>query len=774
MVASADETATKAFFRHLADEVIAASPEAGVHPRLANRAAALVLRLVGDEDLEKHAAAVDETFGSKSSYFEDYEKNPTKSYRAPEHRHVSTILAASDMPIWRRLEKIDAYLPDPGIQFPEDDRAELAASLSQQSFQNMGRNRMQTADDVNWEKRRPIAARVTPQEFFNVSRKQLHELAQRSGSEKYWSSARLDQLMLVADRADLPQISSLRTRTKLPHYEDAANALCLQLEILHLSAEEQLQYLLQAEGYGSTPHLFEIIRPVSAIQLEAFLETNPSSPAAEQLVLEVMVQQETPTAAGLAIRLLHVLDSDDKQTRNLAFMALSLCAPETCGQHLLAHNWKYDPADELAAHFGSDAVAHASMGLALEDVQPLIAPWRWLEAAIIRGGDSSELKSMSKMVVSLLQNVANELPGLPGEFSIQGPMRHGLPTIRVGESRNPDETPEQASFRNMSDEAEEADRRLQELSRSAAVSIRQIRSTGKALYLQAFNVSSMRTAYSSAPEEWVKLLEGAKECTPEFIMRVQAAEGLYMALCEALLADEPDKGVILWHALLGAVRTKFRGPAEISDFVHMAFRVPDSQEVNGLREILTSFARTSTDRQILDLVIASQLNGHGEWLAKLVDEDKRSPHQWRRKRGVMLDALRSYPSSDSLVWPAGEVTTSMDVLESRMAHWRNRGALARWWWRKFVRANDVVEAFAAWTVFLSCADRRAHVWMRDEAKQAYTGSELDRLRNLHIELNWRQLEKSLGAWEKKVLDFNNHLFGYDAPAHWLQMDAVPS
>lgn len=731
MVASHDEIATRGLLDRLADELLAAQPEHGVHPRLANRAAALVLRLVGDESMEKRAATIDEQFGARSSYVEDYEKNPVTSYRSLEHRHIATMLAANDIPMWRRLEKLDSYLPDSAIQFPEDARIEVAASLSQQSFMNMGLSRTQTPDDVNWEKRQPIAARIAPQEFFDASRRHLLELAQRSDSQKYWSSVRLAQLLLVTDRADTSSIQSLRTKTKLPQYEEAANALCLQLEILHFSADEQLSHLLRASAYSSAPHLFEVIRPINASQLEAFLTANPSSSAAEQLVLEIMVQQEPSNADGLANRLLHVLDSDDKHARNLAFMALSLCAPDICGQHLLARNWKYDPADELAAHFGSDAVARASQGLALEDIQPMIAPWRWVEAAIIRGNDFAELKSMSKMMVNLILNATNDLPGLPGDFSIQGPLRHGLPTIRVGESSNPQETPEQAFFRNMSDEAEEADRRLQELSRSAAASIRSIRSTGKELYLQAFSVASMRTAYASAPEEWRKLLDGAAECTPEFVARVQAAEGLYMALCEALLMDEPALGSLLWHALIGAVRTKFRGPAEISDFVHMAFRVPSSTEVDALREFLTSFALTSTDRQILDLVIAAQWNDRDDWLANLVDEDKRSPRQWRRKRGVMIEALSSYPSPDALVWPAGEMKTSMESLESRMAYWRNRGALARWWWRQFLRANDTVEAFAAWTVFLSCADRRAHVWMRSEAKQAYTGSELDRLRHLH-------------------------------------------
>ena len=42
-------------------------------------------------------------------------------------------------------------------------------------------------------------------------------------------------------------------------------------------------------------------------------------------------------------------------------------------------------------------------------------------------------------------------------------------------------------------------------------------------------------------------------------------------------------------------------------------------------------------------------------------------YEWRRKRGLMLDALRSYPDPQALDWPSGLKVTSIESLTRRMA-----------------------------------------------------------------------------------------------------------
>ena len=103
--------------------------------------------------------------------------------------------------------------------------------------------------------------------------------------------------------------------------------------------------------------------------------------------------------------------------------------------------------------------------------------------------------------------------------------------------------------------------------------------------------------------------------------------------------------------------------------------------------------------------------------------------------------------------------------------WTNRGSLAKHWWRKFAAAPSADEAFAAWCVFLSLADRRAHVWMNGIFQAASTGDdELYRLRGLHWELNRDALDRACKKRETDSPSLSDHLFAQDAPGKWLALD----
>lgn len=771
-VASADEQKTREFLRQLADTVLATTAEPGVHPRLCNRAAALLLRLGADESMDKRASEVDETFGASWKYEEEYEKDPAHSFFELERRHLTAILESEDLPVWRRLERAGDFLPDATVEMPKEILGALAMSLEAQTFEGVHQGMSHTSEDGRWEKMQPAAARFVPEKFSEASRRGLNALAARRGEQKYWAALHLPEMLLVVAPEDVAAIRDLRIGSRLESYEQSANTFCLALEILHMPVEQQLEHLLYASDYYPTISLLEVLRPASAEQLGKYLEKHCPSPRAERIVLEVMAIQQTKDAEALAQKLLHTLDSNEEELRNVSFMALSLCAPAVCGQWLLSKNWKADPADEFASHYGSGALVSASKTFSFEDVQALIAPWRWLEAAVARGSEPSELQSASVSLVQMVLNAAGEVAELSCTLSIRTPERGGLPSISIRELKERDAS-EREFFRTVSQSPKEANRRMEEVSKAAVASIQKTRESGYSVYLQSFAVSAVREAYNCAPAEWHKLLDGAQEETSDFVKRVCSAEGLYLTLCEVLLELAPAQGAVLWQALNGVVRTKIMGAAGISEFIHMVFRAPDSPEVEKLRETLTSFALTSTDVSILELVVAAQSNGRDDWLDKLVQQDKASTYQWRRQRGLMLDALRSYPDPQALDWPFGLKVTSIGRLATRMAKWRNRGTLARLWWNKFVQASDAPSAFAAWTVFLTCADRRAHVWMRKDAEKASGASELDRLRAVHVRMNRSELERKLSAHEVKANGLNNHLFGREAPAQWLEMDAIP-
>ncbi|MGZ9045892.1 MAG: hypothetical protein ACXW24_15835 [Telluria sp.] len=772
-VGTPNESDTHRVLTELSEKLLQTPGEKGVHPRLRNRAAALLLRISGDEKMEIRASEIDEPFENNWSYKEDYADDPVNSFFELERRHVDAVLAAESLGVRRRLDKIDGFVADPTIVMPNPILEEMKASLHRQMFDHIHQGASHTSDDHNWERNRPRSARFAPEEFCDAARRELQALASRRGEQKYWAAIRVSELLLVVQPDDARALSDLRNGTQLHSNEQIMNTFCLQLEILHLSLEAQLEALLQAANYHATNEMLMVVRPASPVQLAAFLQTHPQSQKAERLVLEIMAVQRTPEAEQLCTDLLHTLESSDPEVRNISFMALARCAPEICGQRLLSKRWKVDEVDAFQAHYGSEAIAKASAHIDFIDVLPLVAPWRWLDTAVIRGSDLLELREASSSLVRLVFSAVVDLPELPGEISVRPTDDGGLAVLSVSTIKRPMASTEEF-FEDLGERTEDANLRLDELSRNAAESIRRIRASGNSFYLQSVEISAVRAAYLALPAEWDKLLEGAENRTLDFGKRVRASEGLYLALCEVLLDVAPSKGVVLWSALANVSLTKFPGVAGISEFVHMVFRAPASAELHALRDTLATFENTSTDMAIFELVIAAQTNGCDGWLEKLILDDGASPLRWRQKRRVMLQAFSSYPDPHSLSWPSGTNTTSLALLAARVEKWRNRGALALLWWNKFVTAANWCEAFAAWHVFLSCADRRAFVWMKRESEKAFTGSDLDRLRRLHVQSNKGELERKLAAQEEKSKGLGNLLFGREAPVHWLAMDEIVS
>lgn len=774
LVGGADELKTRACLKRLAEDVLKLEPEAGVHPRLRNRVAALLLRLTGDEPLEIQARSVDEQFGGGWDYAKDYLANPGNSYFGLERRHLGGVLGDTTLLTGRRLDKLKPFLADPSITLPADLLSVVEDALNAETFKGIDEHGQFTSEEHRFEGLEPLAARFLPPVHAETARRRLQALASRGGEHKYWSAIRAPQLLLAAGASNSDAIAGMRTRTVLDSYEKYANTCCLQLELLHKPVEEQLAALLSAENYYYTIDLMAVVRDATATQLLQFLDANTSNAIkAARVVLEVMAYQLIDGVDTLAEKLVEYLTHEDEELRTIAFVALSLCAPEVCGRKLLAINWKPDVAEPLSAHHGSHAIAVASQHFGFDEVLPMVAPWRWLDAAATRGKDSAELRVASKNLLALIKSPTEELPELNAIVSMRVPDGGELAPLSVSERPKPNDYGREF-LRQMSTDADEINRRMQELAKEAAASIQKIRSSGYSLYLHAFTKESVRHAYLAARGDWEEMLQGADTLESEFVERVRSAEGLYASLCEVLLEAEPSKGAVLWRALGSSMRTQFKGKAGIPELVHMVFRAPDSAEVAALRDELASFANTSTDKALLDLVIAAQFNEKDAWLEELVKADTASLHLWRRKRAIVLDGFRKYPDIDKLDWPEGEKAGSGQALEDRMVAWTNRGVFARYWWGRFVAASTAEEAFCAWTVFLSCADRRSHIWMESMAEKSHTGSELDRLRKLHVQLNRDLIERKLLKQEESSPSLADKLFSQDAPARWLQLDRVKS
>ncbi len=620
-LASRDEARAHVALEGLAREVLQASAEPGIHVRLRNRVSALLLRATGVESLEIEARSIDESFEEGWCYETDYLNDPANSLFALEFRHAQGVLSNASIPAGRRLDRLGSLLGHPLVKLPQDLLDAVKGTWQQQSFDNVDAIGQTTKEDLDVERIELFAARFAPAEFASTTRRRLRELASRTGDSKYWAALASSEMLLPAGPAECNEFGGLRTRSKLVTHEHIANSWCLQMELLHKQLPEQLSLLLVAQDYHFLHDLMATVRTATAQQLLDFLEANAAARVrAARIVLAVMADQIPVDADALSQSLIEYLSSDVEDMRSLAIAALSSCAPEVCGRALMADNWATANVEPFLAHHGSSAVAAATVHLGLTDVLPAIAPWRWLDAAIVRGGESSELEECSAALLTVLRASPGTIPAFDGLLTVKVLRGEGLPRVTVQE-RQPRDGDIKSALGRLNESTEDADRRWQELAKRAAASIQRVRAGGNALYLHSFSKESVNAAYCAAPALWQRALDGIDEVSADFLARLHAAEGLYLTYCEVLLEREPGLGAKLWRVLRDNLSLLYHGAAGVPELIHIPFRATDSVHVLALREEIASIERCNTDSELLDLVITAQLNGRVSWLDGFIATD---------------------------------------------------------------------------------------------------------------------------------------------------------
>ena len=186
----------------------------------------------------------------------------------------------------------------------------------------------------------------------------------------------------------------------------------------------------------------------------------------------------------------------------------------------------------------------------------------------------------------------------------------------------------------------------------------------------------------------------------------------------------------------------------------MAFRVPDSVPVSELRDEVISLPCCHTDQKIFDIAIAASYNGKATWLSSTAAADQTSPLVWQKMRGGLLAGFSTENTADA--WPEGEIRTSHADLRHKAAVFRWRVACVHHWWQTYHAAQDRVEAYASWILFLRSADRHAWTWMPDDDTADILCEDIVGLKRAQLKFNRsglkREMENRLERLDYKFLD----------------------
>ncbi|TCH96280.1 hypothetical protein EJV46_20050 [Roseococcus sp. SYP-B2431] len=743
----ADATATALRERALAVRNLPV--ETGIDARLPARVASLLLYLTGHETDENNAKEFDPDLDGWITYESDYLPHPAASFFPLEQRHAAAALCDTETPLLRRLERARDFLLDPNFALPPELIVEVVAAADQFDLSDVESHGSRTLSDHNFERLIPAVARCSPEALARLLHRKLRgPIAPES---RYWRAIRAPSALLLTEPEDAQAAYDLRQAPDA-HTEMAsetwARTRLLLVELVGKPSAEQARQILAADLEYLSTELMCVLERMTIQEAEALLDRHGPDTTSDRagVLMSLFFKASISESERLWNWLQAASDHADNPHRGLLFRLLTEKDSRRFGAHLNAVNWSWSVSEENAyvSEYGSRSLVDATSAMPFDQLLPKLAPCLLVWAARRRGADAAELRLAAEVLGRSILNVSvtPEIPGglltvdrtrnEQGGFSI---------TLRNDESFSP-------SKRLSAEERRDADRRAVDVT---IARVNEARAKGASLYLSQVDVADMKALVSQAPREIDAWLEGLENGSSAMRSRIVIAQGLYLALCEALLDLDPQRGKQLWLVLTQVAPIRYVGHGGVEETVHMLFRAPDSEPVTALRNELLALNRASTDSQLFDIAFAAIAADRRDWLDQAIEQDAVAPETWRQMRAVRL---RGFTTGIGLnepdAWPAGKIQTSAASLRHTTARSRARDAFAQYWWGKFLRAEDRGESYAAWTLFQAAADRRAYLWMTSDRAAMTNMLPLRRLKEVQLEVNRQELQRAVEKREEKL------------------------
>ena len=744
----------------------APAPAAG-SPDLRSWIIAMHMFLQGTEVSERTACSLLPDRGFPT--YDDYLKDPTRGYYELEFRHIQQVLM-SGHPLHMRMRRIEEFIACPDWSAPQSFLDELGTQAAGFPVNSLDSGIGHTIEDHTAEELERLLARFDPAALAAMVRRKLIGLAARPSEQRYWCGIRVPQHLLLVEEPHAQAIKALRSQEAHPdaaQYETYLQDCIFEATSTALTVEDQLELLATMEPEGSAA----VRTPFTPALIRQFLAKNqPPGSGAICALLRSLYANPVKLEKDVTDQLLPYRDAPDPQVKVLAFAALSRCAPEAFGAALIGDGWTWSEKnprglDELSAF----SLILATKTSPFSEVLKRVYPPALLRAVRVRGYRPDEVRAAAMQLADILE-APDEVRPPPAELFVESDGGEDGDKLAIAprESTEPDKR-----FDRLFDSAAQA-KASSEAVRQALQHLQDTKAAGATLYIATFSTADVKAVFEKAPDQVDRWLEGLEENHVAFQRRIHRAEGLFLALCEVLLAADARRGALLWDRLRD-MHVRHRGIHGVDERIELLFRAPENAETLALRDLVLGLTISNSDRDLLDITIAARATGSGGWLANVITADESSSEDWRKKRAIQLRGFACPTSLDRVEWPEGEpLGTSWHAVGATAARWSRTESFAHHWWSRFVNSTTTEEAYAAWQLFEITADRRALLWMSDVATQLEHQGHLGRRKLLHWRANEQELDRAFKRREERLPNLERTLFGTDSPVNWIPAIGRPN
>jgi hypothetical protein len=247
-------------------------------------------------------------------------------------------------------------------------------------------------------------------------------------------------------------------------------------------------------------------------------------------------------------------------------------------------------------------------------------------------------------------------------------------------------------------------------------------------------------------------------------------QGLYESLCATLLNYEPETGSALFRAIMKDKTIRIIDSS--TDIQHLLFSLFEAEESFPVRALWEEHLNDcDSDKALSEIAYLAQSRGKSVWLDGAIQAWISSELDYDKARALRLlglsieekhgEQLRAWIDQHGRSW-------LMDVAKSARKC-SERNSWARTWIERFIAEDDRVQSWAAFRLFLRCADKRFWIWGKDlinfaalpdwkkDAYEANIGTIMDAIKENEKKMKDTFIghevkENQLWPWMKKYAD----------------------
>ena len=721
---------TAAALRSLANDIASRPVEVGIDANLPGVVARRLLLLTGNKQDEEEAARLLQT-DSAPRRDPAYVGRLSSSLLPIDVRCREIMMRDAGPELCAHAQSLSDLWADPSFlpsQALIDSVVDEAAHIDVEALvHNVGRTR----EELFFDSMIPAMARCCPHILADIARQRLHALALCPEEARFRSACEGTDHYLLADDAAATAARALRRNfvDDDDGREAHAAANLLFLELFNLPFREQCRALIGTDLKYIPSDFHTVLNRATQRDIDVLVdEYGSGSPKEQYDLLSVLSflawgsDDATPLSAETRAWLEQGAPHLEDRSRQLVFKILFGVDPKRFGQLLSTHGWTWNPDNpEWVNHYGTDALVEATLSVSFAELAPRLAPWRLLAAARRRGGASTDVRVAAEMLSNAmgLDSVTTADVSMADVTIDRGhadlwPLTYSVEPRPMDHGDGPE-----ALARALDVESRVRD--ALRVTKAVTEAVSSARRSGASLYHIQFDTKDLAPVLTHAPDLVEQWLQGLSSDDPDLNKRIHLAGGFYLALCEVLLENDPERGAQLWHTMRGTKTVRLLGPGRVDWMILMLFQVSESEPVVRLREYIRSPKGTNTDDALLDLAIAARASRKLDWLDQGCEKDL-STDTWHRERGIVLQGFAARGPL-ATTRPLPQLTTSDPGAHQlhRAASWRRSWVSASHWWHRYKTAEDPSEAYAAWILFLHSVDRRSRELMEQVELPRYDG-----------------------------------------------------